>query len=149
MSIMGYNMRLKKISKIINPLKSTGGFTLVEAMLSVVLLGIIAVGISAPYTSGFQALDVQADRMLLDSSLRSRMEVLIGTEFGSLSAGSEGVTVNGQNYTITWTVGNVDLDGDATPESTAKQVTVSITELPDRFLTTILVDNKDRVGKIS
>ena len=135
--------------KALNPLGSTRGFTLIEAMLSVALLALVAVGISALYISGFQALDVQADRMLLDSRLRSRMEVLVGTEFGSLSAGSEGVTVNGKNYTIAWTVGNVDLDGDATPESTAKQVTVAVTELPDRSLTTILVDNQGKVGKIS
>ena len=135
--------------KALNPLKSSSGFTLIEAMLSVALLALVAVGISAPYISGFQALDMQADRMLLDSRLRSRMEVLVGTEFGSLSAGSEGVTVNGKNYTITWTVGNVDLDGDATPESTAKQVTVTVTELPDRSLTTIRVDNQGKVGKIS
>ena len=135
--------------KALNLLKSAGGFTLIEAMLSVALLGLVAVGISAPYISGFQALNVQADRMLLDSSLRSQMEVLVGTDFGSLSAGSEVVTVRGQNYTITWTVGNVDLDGDATPESTARQVTVAVTELPDRSFTTILVDNEGGVGKIS
>ncbi len=56
-----------------------------EAMLSIVLLAIFALGISTPYISGFQALDVQADHMLLDSQLRSRMEVLIGTDFDTLS----------------------------------------------------------------
>lgn len=117
-------------------------------MLSVALLALVAVGISAPYISGFQALDVQADRMPLDSSLRSRMDILAGTNFGSLNSGSESVTVNGENYTIAWTVGNIDLDGDATPETMAKQVTVSVTELPHRSLTTILVDKEDRIGKI-
>jgi len=121
----------------------------VEAMLSVALLALVAVGISAPYISGFQALDAQADRMVLDTRLRSRMEVLVSTDFDSLSAGSEVVMVRGQNYTLTWTVANIDLDGDAVPESTARQVTVSITGLPGRFLTTILVDNEGRVGKIS
>ncbi len=87
--------------------------------------------------------------MLLDSSLRSRMEVLVGTEFSSLSNGSEVVTVRGRNYTITWTVANIDLNGDATPESTARQVTVSITELPDRSITTLVVDHEGRIGKIS
>jgi hypothetical protein len=142
-------MCLEKYAKIINPLKSAGGFTLIEAMLSVALLALVAVGISAPYISGFQALDVQADRMLLDSALRSRMEVLVSTEFGSLGNDSEVVTVRGQNYTLTWAVVNVDLDGDATPEPSARQVTVSVTELPDRSLTTILVDNEGRIGKIS
>lgn len=118
-------------------------------MLSVALLAIVAVGISAPYISGFQALDVQADRMVLDSHLRSAMEVLVGSDFGSLSSGSEVVAVNGQNYTITRTVANVDLDGDATPEPNAVQVTVSVNGLPDRSLTTIIVDNEGRVGKVS
>jgi prepilin-type N-terminal cleavage/methylation domain-containing protein len=140
---------LKNKLKVLTTLKSPSGFTLIEAMLSVALLALVAVGISGPYISGFQALDVQADRMLLDSTLRSRMEELVGTDFGSLSAGSEGVTVNGKNYTIAWTVGNVDLDGDLTPEPSARQVTVSVTELPDRSLTTIRVDNEGRTGKIS
>lgn len=134
--------------KALNLLKSAGGFTLIEAMLSVALLALVAVGISAPYISGFQALDVQADRMLLDSSLRSRMEALVSTEFSSLGNGSEGISIRGQNYTLTWTVGNVDLDGDLTPEPNAWQVTASITELPDRSLTTIVVEHEDRVSKI-
>ena len=142
-------MRLKKTSKNFNPLRTTKGFTLVEALLSVALLGLMVTGIATLYVSGLQSLDGQDDRMLLDSELRSRMEVLVSTDFGSLSDDSEVVTVNGQNYTIAWTVVNVDLDGDATLEPNAVQVTVSITELPDRTLTTILVDNEGWVGKIS
>ena len=142
-------MRLKKTSKNVNPLRTTKGFTLVEALLSVALLGLMVTGITTLYVSGLQSLDGQGDCMLLDSELRSRMEVLVSTDFGALSDDSEVVTVNGQNYTIAWTVMNADLDGDLTPEPNAKQVTVSITELPDRSLTTILVDNEGRVGKIS
>jgi len=139
----------KKESNTTNPFKTYRGFTLVEALLSVALLGLMATGIATLYASGLQSLSTQDDRMLLDSALRSRMEVLVGTKFDALSDSSEVVTVNGQNYTIAWTVVNVDLDGDSTPEPNAKQVTVSITELPDRSLTTILVDNEGRVGKIS
>jgi type II secretory pathway pseudopilin PulG len=142
-------MLLKKYMKAINLLKTSKGFTLVEAILSVALLGLVAVGISAPYISGFQSLDVQADRMVLDSLLRSQMEMLVGTNFGSLSNGSEVVTVNGQNYTVSWTVSPSDLDGDATPESNAIQVSVSITELPDHSLTSIVLDHEGKVGKIS
>jgi type II secretory pathway pseudopilin PulG len=134
--------------KALNPLKSAAGFTLVEAMLSIVLLAIFALGISTPYISGFQSLDVQAEQMLLDSQLRSRMEVLVATDFDALASSSEMVTVNGQNFTINWTVAPIDLDGDSIPESTAKQVTVSITERPNRSLTTILVDHEGMVGKI-
>jgi prepilin-type N-terminal cleavage/methylation domain-containing protein len=135
--------------KTFSPITSPSGFTLIEAMLSIALLALVAVGISAPYISGFQSLDVQADRMLLDSQLRSRMEVLVSTDFDSLSAGSEVVTVRGQTYTLTWTVANVDLDGDLTPEPTARQIIVAIAELPERSLVTIVVDHEGRVGKIS
>jgi type II secretory pathway pseudopilin PulG len=135
--------------KALNLLKSASGFTLIEAILSVALLALVAVGISTPYISGFQALDVQADRMLLDSSLRNRMETLVSTDFGSLANGSEAVTVRGQTYNITWTVANVDLDGDLSSESNARQITISITELPDRSLTVILMDHEGRINKIS
>lgn len=135
--------------KVTKFLKINTGFTLVEAMLSVALLGLVAVGISAPYLSGFQALDAQADRMLLDSVLRGRMEVLISTDFDSLADGSNVVSVNGKNVTVQWNVVPVDLDGDSSPEPTARQVTVSITGMPGRSLTMILVDNEGRVGKIS
>jgi len=73
----------------------------------------------------------------------------VGTDFGSLESDSEGVTINGKVYTINWTVVSVDLNGDGTPEPTAKQVTVSVAGMSDRSLTTILVDHEKRVGKIS
>ena len=130
-------------------IKSKTGFTLLEAMLSVALLALVAFGISAPYITGFQGLDEQAERMALDSHLRSRMEILVGTSFDALASGSETVTVRGQSYTITWNVAYVDLDADANPESTAKQITVAITELPGRTLKTIVVDNEGKIGKIS
>jgi prepilin-type N-terminal cleavage/methylation domain-containing protein len=148
MTIMGYNMLLKKTSKNINPLRTTKGFTLVEVLLSVALLGLMVTGIGALYVSGLQSLNIQDDRMLLDSQLRSRMEVLVGTEFDALAGGSEMITVNGQNFTVNWSVVPIDLDGDATPEPNAVQVTVSITELPDRSLTTIFVDHEGRLGKV-
>ena len=142
-------MFLKKISKNINFLKITKGFTLVEVLVSVALLGLMVTGIGTLYVSGLQSLNTQDDRMLLDSQLRSRMEILVSTAFASLSDDSEVVTVNGQTYTVNWTVVPIDLDGDATPEPNAVQVTVSISELPGRSLTTVLVDNQDRVAKIS
>jgi prepilin-type N-terminal cleavage/methylation domain-containing protein len=121
------------------------GFTLVEALLSVVVLAVMATVVSAMYISGLQALDVQADRAMLDSQLRSRMEFLLSEEFGQLADGSATVTVSGQDYTISWTIANVDLDGDATPEPSAKQITVT---LGGRSLTTLVVDPEGKVGKI-
>ena len=132
-------------NKMANLLKTSGGFTLVEALLSVVILGLIAAGISAPYISGLQSLEVQADRMLLDSHLRGRMEALIGLPFDQIIPGTESVTVRGNNYTIEWTVTLEDLGGDPNPEANAKRITVSVF---DRTLITIVVDHEGKVGKI-
>jgi len=129
-------------------IKNSNGFTLFEALFSVVLLGLMASGVSVLYVSGVQTLDEQADRMVLDSYLRSRMEYLVGQPFAQLANGNEVVTVRGQNYTIDWTVVLKDLDGDLVPESSAKEVTVSVSGVSNRLLTTILVDNEDRLGKI-
>lgn len=139
---------LKEVFTTMHRVRTCSGFTLIEVLLAVVLLALLATGMTAIHVSGLQSLDEQADRMLLDGKIRSRMEVLIGTDFGSLSNSSEGVTVRGTNYTITWTVVLVDLDGDANPEATAKQVTVSVAELPDRSLTTIIVDNEGKVQRL-
>ena len=122
-----------------------GGFTLVEALLSMTILALIATVISAVYASGFQALEIQSDRMLIDSALRSQMEFQLGNAFADLTSGATTVTVNGQSHTVTIVVVAADLDGDAVPEPAAKQVTISI---DGRSLMTIVVDDEDRLGKI-
>ena len=124
------------------------GFTLIEVLLSVVFLGLLSVGVATVYSSGQQSLDEQADRMLLDGQLRSRMELLVATDFSALSGESEVVTVRGEDYTIAWTVALVDLDDESTPESDAKQVTVSLSGVSNRSLTTILVNNQGRMGRL-
>jgi prepilin-type N-terminal cleavage/methylation domain-containing protein len=139
---------MAKEAKALNRTNTCSGFTLVEVLLAVVFLALLATAFSTVYSSGFQTLDVQIDRMLLDSELRSRMEVLVGTGFDSLSNDSENVSVNGNSYTITWTVALADLNNDSIPEPSAKTVTVSISGMPERSLTTIMVDHEDRIGKI-
>lgn len=129
-------------------IRTSSGFTLIEVVASVVILGLMVSGISALYFSGFQSLDMEDDRMLLDSRLRSAMEVLVGTDVGTLTNGSEVVTVRARNYTINWTVAPIDLDGDLTPEPNAVQVTVSVPGVTGASLTTILVDHEGKVGKI-
>jgi prepilin-type N-terminal cleavage/methylation domain-containing protein len=124
------------------------GFTLVEVVVAVVILGLMVSGISALYFSGFKSLDMEDDRMLLDSRLRGRMERVMGRDFGALSSGSDVVTVRGKNYTIDWTVAPIDLNGDATPEPNAVQLTVSVAGVPGASLTTIVVDHEGKVGKI-
>ncbi len=144
MHYKSYKMRFN----LNHPYTKSGGFTLVEVLLSVILLGLLITSISALYISGLQSLNAHDDRMLLDSHLRSRMEVLIGTNFSALSNGSEVVNVNGQNFTINWNVASIDLDGDSNPEANAMQVTVTVAGAAGHSLATIIVDNEDRLGKI-
>ncbi len=129
-------------------IRSEAAFTLIEVLLSVVFLGLLATAASTVYFTGFQSMDEQIERTLLDSKLRSRMELLIGTPFASLGSGSEGVTVNGNNYTIDWTVATVDLDGDAVAEPSAKKITVSVSGMTDRSLATLVIDHENIIGKI-
>jgi prepilin-type N-terminal cleavage/methylation domain-containing protein len=138
-------MMLRKTIKII---KRSDGFTLVEALLAVALLGLLAATMGTIYSSANQSLAVQTDHMLLDSALRSRMEYLMGTPFGDLAA-LDGDSENFGNYQIVTAVVLKDLDGDDNTEATAMQVTVSVTGMTDNSLTTIRVDNQDMVGKIS
>jgi len=139
-------MMLQKTVKIIN---NADGFSLLEALVSVVLLGLLAITVATVYSAGNKSLAVQTERMMLDSKLRSRMEYLMGTDFSALGDGSESVTINGNSYQIVWSVVPIDLDGDTNPEDTARQVTVSVSGLADAFLTTIRVDKQGAVGKIS
>ena len=117
--------------------------------MTVAFLGLLGAAASTVYFSGQQSLDYQADRMLLDGLLRSRMEVLIGTDFDLLSSGSEDVTINGTTYTINWTVVAVDLNADSITESSAKSITVSVSGMLARSLTTIIADHENLMGKIS
>ena len=140
---------MEREAKVLSRIKTSNGFTLVEVMLSVIFLGLLATAVATVYFSGFQTLDYQVDRILLDGKLRSRMEVLVGTDFGSLSSGSEPVTINGKNYTINWSVVTTDLNNDSIPEPSAKKVTVSVSGMPDRSLSTILIHHENKIGKIS
>jgi prepilin-type N-terminal cleavage/methylation domain-containing protein len=129
-------------------INTISGFSLVEVLLSVVLLGLLASVIMYLYSSSYAVIDEEALRMPLDGYLRSRMELLEGKAFAELSNGSEVVTVKGQSHTINWNVTPVDLDGDTIPEPTAKQVTVSVAGSANHSLTTILIAPEGLVGKI-
>jgi hypothetical protein len=140
---------MREFHKAITRLSDANAFSLIEALMAVSFLGLLAVAASAVYTSGFQSLDDQTERMLLDGKLRSRMEVLLAAEFSSLSSGSEVVTIDGKSYTINWNVAVVDLNNDSIPEVSAKEVTVSVEGMNNRSLTTIIVNNEGRTGKVS
>jgi prepilin-type N-terminal cleavage/methylation domain-containing protein len=121
------------------------GFTLVEVIFSILLLGIMVISITGVYFISMNALSSEDDLLPLDSRLRGRMEEVISRSFDAIVDGSDSVTINGRSHTITWTVTHPDLDGDAIPETMAKRVTVTT---GDRSLTTLVIDSQAAVGKI-
>ncbi|MFH1490277.1 MAG: prepilin-type N-terminal cleavage/methylation domain-containing protein [Pseudomonadota bacterium] len=124
------------------------GFTLMEIILAVAFLGILAVGVTAVYSTGFRSMDERLNRMLLDGRLRSRMELLLSKPFADVTGGTTTVTVSGQNYSIDWNVSLADLDGDSLPESAAKQITVEVSGVSGYSLTTIICDNERKIGRL-
>ena len=121
------------------------GFSLVEALLALLILGLSASGISALYMSGITVVDAQDLRAASDSCMRSKMEELLSTKFSQLSNGSQAVTVCGKTLTLTWTANTYDINGDGTAESSARQLVVT---LDGRSLTCLAVDNLGKVGQI-
>lgn len=126
----------------------TKGFTLVEILLTIITLALLTTAVSAVYVAGFQSSEDQNHGMLLDSSLRGQMELLLSKDFATILPDSRSVTVNGAPYTISWTVTQADLDGDSVPEATAKLVTMQIDEIPERTLSVIVVDHEGKVNKL-
>lgn len=124
---------------------TSAGFSLVEALLAVVLLALMAGVLSALFVSGLQNLDARQVRLSLDNTVRSQMERLLSENFSDLASGSDVVPVDGADYTINWSVELADLDGDGVPEPSAKQITVTLNETS---LTTIYVDHEGALGKL-
>lgn len=124
-------------------LVKAAGFTLIEAILSIVLLGLTAAAVSGLYISGLQALDGRNTRVLVNSKLRSQMEFFVCEDFEDLEDDGYTVNINGKNYTLSTTVVPIDLDGDSNTEDDAVQITVS---LAGQSLTTIRVDGGGSLG---
>jgi hypothetical protein len=121
------------------------GVTLIESLLSIVLLALTVGGVSALFSSGLLALDQGEQVMLLESAMRSQMETLISRPFGEVlfeGSGEEIVSVGGVDHKIAWSASGTDLDADGAPEANAMLVQVS---LEGRSLSVILVDHAGRL----
>lgn len=121
------------------------GFTLVEALLAVAVVGLAAAALSDTFGSGLRSLGFQSSRQRLDSEMRSRMELLLAQPPATLTNGSSVVAVDGTNYTVSWQIQTIDLDGDTVAEPSARQVTVTA---EGRSLVVILADPMGQVSKI-
>ena len=92
-------------------LRKSSGFTLIEAMVLLVVLSIIAVAASVGLAAVCRAPYVDETQLGISNELVDKLEQLKGTAFASLASGSDTTTVNGKSYTRTWTVTNANPDG--------------------------------------
>lgn len=127
------------------PPRIDGGFTLVEALASIVLLALMAAMISAIFMGGLQAFSAQESDFLIDSLLRSKMEYLLSQEYSFLSSGTETVSVEGTSFTLNWYVSGADLDDDGIEEADTAQIDV---ELAGRTLSTLRIHAEELVTKL-
>jgi hypothetical protein len=120
------------------------GFTLVEVIFMILLLGMMIVSITGVYFTSSYALGTEKKQLPLESRLRDRIEEITRRSFDNIVAGSDSVTINGKIHTISWTVTHPDLDGDTIAETIAKKVTVNTGDLS---LTALVVDSQSVVEK--
>ena len=113
--------------------------------MSAMILGLVAIPLTEIFYSGLRTLDTRADDYLIASALRSRMELLLSTDFQYLSSGSTQVTVRNTTSWMSWSVNSYDLDGDSLTESGVRQIRIAF---QGRILSTIVTDHEGRVGKI-
>lgn len=120
------------------------GYTLLEAVMSVVIIAMMALSVTAVFTTGLRLQREQSDSILAASALRSKMEFLESVPFGQLASGTETVTINAAAKTITWTVSTTDLDANGLPDEDIKRI---LLELDGITLTTFSL-NRLATGKL-
>lgn len=121
------------------------GFSLVEAVLALVLLMLITVLAGGFYANGAVAARQQADELVITTLMRDQMERLMATRPAQLTNGNRVVQVNGRNETLGWQIAGIDLDGNGTLEAGVYRITVTLAQ---RALVTLTVDHQGGVGKL-
>ncbi len=121
------------------------GFTLLEIIFSILLIGVMVISITGAYMTGRDSQHFEQTQQTLEKVIRNRMEELISRSYEAVADGSDNVTIRGQKHTISWTVTHPDLDNDSIPDSIAKQITITSGKIR---ITTLLIDSRRLVGNL-
>lgn len=109
-------------------LKNSAGVSLIEVLVAI---AIFAIGISAVAVLQYKTVSGNTrGRMITDATTlgEREMERLMELTYATLTSGSDNTTAP---YTVTWTVTEVDLDGDATNETKQVDIKVTAPQLPE------------------
>jgi len=118
------------------------GFTLVEALLSSVIIAVCVMAVSAAFYGGFQNLRDEGRMLEQLNYAAGKTDELIATEFRRLSSGGDTVTVCGEQVPRKWQVTSYNVDGNPGAESDAKLTVVTVGNVR---LATLVVDSAGRV----
>jgi prepilin-type N-terminal cleavage/methylation domain-containing protein len=104
------------------------GFTLVEAMLVLVVMSIIALAAGVGLQSIARAPAGNDAQLAVDNYIIDKLEALRATDFASLTVGTatDTVTIRGTNYTRTTVIALADADGTGGTDTDFKQITVTL-----------------------
>ena len=118
------------------------GFTLIEALLSTVIIAVSVMAVSAAFYGGFENLRDEGRLLEKVNHATGKMDELIATEFSSLTGGFDQVNVGGEQIQRRWQVMSVDVDGNPGTEADAKLVVVTVDDIE---FSTIVVDSAGQV----
>lgn len=115
---------------------ANAGYTFVETVLSIVILGMMSLSIAGLYTMGLEVQSAEVIETERTRALRSKMEYLLAVPFDNLASGTATETWNGEVHTITWTVTPVDMNADTVVENNAKTLVI---EADGRSVSTLII----------
>jgi len=97
------------------------GFTLIEALLSTMIISVTVMAVSAAFYGVFQSLDDEARLAAKVNYVAAKLDELTATDFDQLSTGSysDQVTIQGELVDRHWDVYTYDVDHDFASDSDA------------------------------
>jgi len=119
-------------------IREQSGFTLVEALLSSVIIAVCVMAVSTAFYGGLQNVRDEGRTLELVNHAAGKMDELIAADFEDLESGSDTVTVQGEPVSRQWSVSLYDVDGDAAPDADAKRIVVTVGKIE---LRTLVIDS--------
>jgi len=100
---------MKTTAESSSPLRSNGGFSLVEALVAIAILSVAMLGTASMLFTGLATSAGSNNRYLAAATSQSRIEQLMNTPFASLASQLTPITTtaNGVDYRIKWRVTTV------------------------------------------